>query len=199
MKQVLFIDRDGTLIEEYPPTYQIDAFEKLCFYPYVFTYLGKIARELEFELVMVSNQDGLGTEAFPEDFFWPVHNLVLSSLANEGIVFSEALIDRSFPEDHLQTRKPGTGMFINYMENPLYDLKNSFVIGDRITDVQLAKNLGCKAIWLKNNPQLGQAELADSPEMLEDYASLKTRYWKDIYYFLKGGRAGNYSTASNSL
>lgn len=188
MKKVLFIDRDGTMIKEYPPTYQIDSFHKLAFYPFVFRYLGKIAQELDYELVLVTNQDGLGTSKFTEEDFWPVHNLIMSSFANEGIVFSEELIDRSYPEDNLPTRKPGTGMFPRYINNPEYDLPNSFVIGDRITDVQLAKNLGCKAIWLKNNPALGAAEITDKTDALTGTIALATQHWKDIYEFLKLGQ-----------
>jgi imidazoleglycerol-phosphate dehydratase/histidinol-phosphatase len=188
MKKVLFIDRDGTMIEEYPPTYQIDSFDKLSFYPGVFKYLGKIAEELDYELVLVSNQDGLGTDSFPEEQFWPIHNLIMGSLANEGILFKEELIDRSFPDDQLSTRKPGTGMFTNYLDNPEYDLANSFVIGDRITDVQLAKNLGCKALWLRNNPDLGSAEINHDPKELNETIALATKDWKDIYAFLKLGQ-----------
>lgn len=191
-KKVLFIDRDGTLIAEYPPTYQIDAFEKVSFYPYVFKYLTKIAEELDYELVLVSNQDGLGTDSFPEEQFHPIHNLIMSSFANEGIIFSDTLIDKSFPEENLQTRKPGTGMFINYINNPAYDIKNSFVIGDRITDVQLAKNLGCKAIWIKINPELGGAEIRDSADALNEVVALETTGWKDIYDFLKVKRVAKH-------
>jgi imidazoleglycerol-phosphate dehydratase/histidinol-phosphatase len=186
-KRVLFIDRDGTVINEVPPLYQIDDLSKVTFYPYVFKYLGKIAEELDFELVLVSNQDGLGTPKFTEEQFWPSHNLVMNSLANEGIVFREELIDRSMPEDNLPTRKPGTGMFTNYLNNPAYDIPNSFVIGDRITDVQLAKNLQCKAIWIRNNPNLGGAEVADTIDELEKSVALSTTDWKDIYEFLKMG------------
>lgn len=185
MKKVLFIDRDGTLICEFPPTYQIDSFDKLIFYPHVFKYLTKIAEELDFELVLVSNQDGMGTEKFPAENFWPVHNLIMSSFANEGIVFAKELIDPSTPEENSPNRKPRTGMFKAYMNNPEYDLKNSFVIGDRITDVQLALNLGCKAIWLKNNPNLGSKEVTSSTEELEKAIALQTKNWKDIYEFLK--------------
>lgn len=188
MKKVLFIDRDGTMIQEYPPTYQIDSFDKLSFYPHVFKYLGRIAEELDYELVLVSNQDGLGTEQFPEDQFWPVHNLIMGSFANEGIIFSKELIDRSYPGDNLPTRKPGIGMFTDYLNNPEYDLAHSFVIGDRITDVQLAKNLGCKALWLKNNPELGAAEISHRPDELEAVVALATSDWKDIYSFLKLGQ-----------
>ena len=184
-KKVLFIDRDGTMIQEYPPTYQIDSFDKLSFYPFVFKYLGKIATELDYELVLVSNQDGLGTPAFPESDFWTVHNLIMGSFANEGIIFKEELIDRSYPDDNLPTRKPGTGMFGNYLNNPDYDISRSFVIGDRITDVQLAKNLGCKAIWLKNNPDLGAAEVSHQPDELEEAIALSTKDWQEIYEFLK--------------
>ncbi len=187
-KRCLFIDRDGTMIREFPPTYQIDSFDKLSFYPDVFRYLGRIAEETDFELVLVTNQDGLGTDKFPETDFWPVHNLIMSSFAGEGIIFSKELIDRSFPEDGLDTRKPGIGMFTGYLDNDDYDLPNSFVIGDRITDVQLAKNLGCKAIWLKNNPELGAAEVSSGQDELNRSVALATSDWKDIYLFLKGAR-----------
>lgn len=145
-KKVLFIDRDGTLIKEAPPTYQIDSFDKLHFYPGMFTWLSRIAKELDYELVMPTNQDGLGTNAFPENTFWPLHNFIMKHLENEGIVFSDVLIDKSFAKDNKPTRKPGVGMFTKYLNSAEYDMANSFVIGDRITDVQLAKNLGCKAI-----------------------------------------------------
>ena len=187
MKRILFIDRDGTLIKEAPPTYQVDSFDKLEFYPYMFEYMGKIARELDYELLMVTNQDGLGTGSFPEDTFWPVQNLVMKSLENEGIPFSGVYIDRSFPEDHAPTRKPGTAMLTKYMNSDQYDLENSFVIGDRITDVQLAKNLGCKAIWLNNDPDLGGAEINDSRRDLEEAIALETTEWSRIYEFLKLG------------
>lgn len=188
MKKVLFIDRDGTLIAEYPPTYQIDSFDKVSFYPQVFKYMIKIAEELDYELVMVSNQDGLGTEAFPEETFWPAHNLILSSFASEGVVFTKVHIDKSFPHEGLETRKPGIGMFGEYLNNPAYDIENSFVIGDRITDVQLAKNLGCKAIWINNNPDLGAAEISDEITALEKTIALETTSWKAIYEFLKSGK-----------
>jgi imidazoleglycerol-phosphate dehydratase / histidinol-phosphatase len=185
MKRVLFIDRDGTLIQEFPPTYQIDSFDKVSFYPHVFKYLVRIVEEMDFELVLVTNQDGLGTETFPEKDFWPPHNLIMSSFANEGIIFKDELIDRSFPADNLPTRKPGIGMFTNYLNNPAYDIPNSFVIGDRITDVQLAKNLGCKALWLKNNPELGAKEVSSDSKDLDAVVALATKDWKDIYDFLK--------------
>ncbi len=147
MKRVLFIDRDGTLIRE-PEDEQIDSFEKLVFVDGMFTNLSFIRKNLDFEFVMVSNQDGLGTDSFPEETFWPVHNFILQSLKGEGIEFDEQLIDRHFPEDNHPCRKPGTGMLTKYIDNPEYDLANSYVIGDRETDAQLAENLGCKALIL---------------------------------------------------
>ncbi|MBT8238136.1 MAG: histidinol-phosphatase, partial [Croceitalea sp.] len=144
-KKVLFIDRDGTLIKE-PADEQIDAFDKLEFYPKVFTYLGKIAKEMDYELVMITNQDGLGTDVFPEDTFWPVHNFTLTAFENEGIVFSEVLIDKTFPAEKANTRKPGTGLLTRYFTDQ-FDLKNSYVIGDRLTDIDLAKNLGAMGIY----------------------------------------------------
>jgi imidazoleglycerol-phosphate dehydratase/histidinol-phosphatase len=187
MKRILFIDRDGTLIREAPPSYQIDSFEKLVFYPGMFEYMARIAGEMDYELLMVTNQDGLGTASFPEGTFWPVQQFVMQSLAGEGIRFSDVFIDRSFPEQQLPTRKPGTGMLTKYIGNPEYDLAKSFVIGDRITDVQLAKNLGCKAIWLNNDPALGGAEVSDSRRELEAAIALETPEWSKIYEFLKLG------------
>lgn len=147
MKRALFIDRDGTIIKE-PADEQVDAFEKLEFVPGVMRNLSFIKKNMDFELVMVSNQDGLGTDSFPEPTFWPVHNLMMKTLEGEGITFDEVLIDRSFPKDNLPTRKPGTAMLTAYMSGE-YDLANSYVIGDRETDAQLALNLGCKALILK--------------------------------------------------
>ena len=147
MKRLLFIDRDGTLIKE-PADEQIDSFEKLEFVEGVFRNLGFIRKNLDFEFVMVSNQDGLGTDSFPENTFWPVHNFILQTLKGEGIEFDNILIDRHFPEDNHPCRKPGTGMLTEYIDNPEYDLANSYVIGDRETDAQLAANLGCKALIL---------------------------------------------------
>jgi len=187
MRRILFIDRDGTLIREAPPSYQIDSFEKLIFYPEVFEYMGRIAREFDFELLMVTNQDGLGTGSFPEDTFWPVQDLVIRAFAGEGVHFSGVYIDKTFPQDNAPTRKPGTGMLTAYMGNPDYDLANSFVIGDRITDVQLAKNLGCKALWLNNDPELGGAEISDSRRALDASIALETTEWGAIYAFLKLG------------
>ena len=187
LKRILFIDRDGTLIREAPPTYQIDSFEKLEFYPYMFEYMGRIAREMDYELVMVTNQDGLGTASFPEDTFWPVQEFVMKSLDGEGIHFADVYIDKSFAKDNAPTRKPGTGMLTKYIDNPDYDLANSFVIGDRITDIQLAKNLGCKGIWLNNEPGLGGAEVSDSQKALNEVVALETKDWSKIYEFLKLG------------
>ncbi len=147
MKKILFIDRDGTLIEE-PADEQIDSFAKLKFVKGVFRNLGFIAKNLDFRLVMVSNQDGLGTPSFPEETFWPVHNFILQTLEDEGIVFDEQLIDRHFPADNHPDRKPGTGMLKHYMDNPEWDLAGSYVIGDRETDAQLAENLGCQSLIL---------------------------------------------------
>ncbi|MFN8251468.1 MAG: bifunctional histidinol-phosphatase/imidazoleglycerol-phosphate dehydratase HisB [Ferruginibacter sp.] len=186
MKRVLFIDRDGTLIKEAPPTYQLDDFGKLEFYPDMFWYMRKIAAELDYELVMVTNQDGLGTSSFPEDTFWPVHNLVMKSLENENIHFTEVCIDRSFPDEHKPTRKPGTGMLTKYLGNADYDIAHSFVIGDRITDMQLAKNLGCKGFWLNIDASLGAAEIQDKIDALrKDTIVLESPHWKAIYQYLR--------------
>lgn len=149
-KKILFIDRDGTLIEE-PADEQIDNFEKLKFKPGVFRNLGFIASKLDFKLVMVSNQDGLGTQSFPEETFWPVHNFIIQSLRNEKIEFSDQLIDRHFPTDEHPNRKPGIGMLKKYLSDSTIDWENCYVIGDRETDRQLAKNLGCKALILGEN------------------------------------------------
>lgn len=183
-KKVLFIDRDGTLVLE-PENYQLDSLTKLEFYPKVFQFLSKIAKELDFELAMVTNQDGLGTTSFPEETFWPTQNFILKAFENEGITFDEIFIDRSFPEDNAPTRKPRTGMLTKYLNNPEYDLENSFVIGDRITDVELAKNLGSKAIFIKNEENLGGNEIATSLEELLNGIALQTIDWQKIYEFLK--------------
>lgn len=181
MKKVLFIDRDGTLALE-PENYQLDGFDKLIFYPQVFTYLGKIAKELDYTLVMVTNQDGLGTDRFPEDSFWPVHNHLLKSFEQEGVVYENVLIDRSFPEDNAPTRKPKKGMLTPYLDETKYDLANSFVIGDRLTDIELAKNIGAQGIFIANDEGLGAKEASGG---LNPYIALKTTSWEDIYYFLK--------------
>jgi len=175
MKKVLFIDRDGTIIRE-PADFQVDSIEKLNFVPGVVTSLAAVARELDFEFVMVTNQDGLGTASFPEENFFPVHDLIMRTLAGENIEFADVLIDRSFNHENASTRKPRTGMLTRYMSDG-YDLANSFVIGDRVTDVELARNLGCKAIFLRNEnfePPVGDsvvAKIADN--------------WSDIYEYLK--------------
>ncbi len=190
MKRILFIDRDGTLIKEAPPTYQIDSWDKLEFYPGMFQWLAKIAAEFDYELVMVSNQDGLGTSVFPEETFWTIQNFVAKSLNNEGIHFSGFYFDRTLPKDNAPTRKPNTGMLTAYLDNPGYDIANSYVIGDRITDVVLARNLGCKAIWLMNDPSLGEEELRSFEPPSggwETCVALQTIHWKDIYEYLKLG------------
>ena len=171
MKKVLFIDRDGPLVIEPPEDYQLDSLEKLEFYPGVFQNLAKIASELDFELVMVTNQDGLGTDSFPEETFWPAHDKMMLAFENEGVKFSEVLIDKSFPEDNAETRKPRTGLLQKYIHGS-YDLEKSFVIGDRLTDVELASNLGAQGILIS--------------EEQSNEAVLTTTSWKEIYEFLKG-------------
>jgi imidazoleglycerol-phosphate dehydratase/histidinol-phosphatase len=186
VKKILFIDRDGTLIKEAPPTYQLDDFSKLEFYPDMFYNLRKIAQELDYELVMVTNQDGLGTSSFPEETFWPIHNLVMKSLENEKIKFAEVIIDRTFPEENIATRKPAIGLLTKYINNPDYDLANSFVIGDRITDMQLARNLNCKAVRLNTDAALGSEEINNSVNDLKNnVVVLETTAWEEIYNFLK--------------
>lgn len=180
-KKVLFIDRDGTIVIEPPVDYQLDAFEKLEFYPKAIRNLYFIRQKLDFEFAMVTNQDGLGTPSFPEDTFWPVHNLVLNTLRNEGVTFDEIFIDRSFPEDNAPTRKPRTGMLTRYLNNEDYDLAGSFVIGDRATDVELAKNLGCKAILLQNDKECLKEK------NLEDVCALATTDWDRVAEFLFAG------------
>jgi imidazoleglycerol-phosphate dehydratase/histidinol-phosphatase len=184
MKKVLFIDRDGTMVLE-PDGYQLDSLDKLEFYPKAFQYLAKIATELEYELVMVTNQDGLGTDSFPEDTFWPTQNFILRAFENEGILFDDIFVDRSFPEDNAPTRKPRTGMLLKYIDNLEYDLVNSFVLGDRLTDVELAKNLGAKAIFLNTTDGAGNTEIASKREELDSVITLQSTDWKEIYEFLK--------------
>lgn len=180
-KKILFIDRDGTLVLEPPVDCQLDSLEKLEFYPKVFRNLAFIRSKLDFQFVMVTNQDGLGTSSFPEDTFWPIHHLILKTLKGEGIIFDNILIDRSFPEENAPTRKPRTGMLTEYMDNPEYDLAGSFVIGDRTTDVELAKNLGCKAIYLKSSKK----ELVEKG--LEDTCVLATTDWDRVAEYLFAG------------
>lgn len=183
MKKILFIDRDGTLIEE-PADEQVDSFDKLIFYPEVFNYLGKISRETDYELVMVSNQDGLGTEKYPEEKFKAIQDFVLQTFAGEGILFKAIHIDNSFPHENKPTRKPGIGMLKDYL-NGNYDISNSLVIGDRITDVKLAQNLKCKCIWLNKGHSLGAGEVQERAEDMKDFIALNTDKWKEIYDFLK--------------
>ena len=185
MKKVLFIDRDGTLILETPDE-QIDSFGKLAFYPKSIQNLTKISLELDYELVLVTNQDGLGTASFPENTFWPVHNFIMKTFRDEGVVFSKELIDRTFVKDNAPTRKPNTGLLKEYFSKE-YDLKNSFVIGDRLTDVELAKNLGSKAIFINNGSFLGNNEISSKREELDSIISLETTSWDAIYEFLKLG------------
>ncbi|WP_025742067.1 bifunctional histidinol-phosphatase/imidazoleglycerol-phosphate dehydratase HisB [Aquimarina pacifica] len=182
-KKVLFIDRDGTIIKETVDE-QIDAFEKMIFYPKAFTYLGKIAQELDYELVMITNQDGLGTDVFPEDTFWPVHNFILKSFENEGVVFDKVFLDRTFPHENADTRKPGTGLLTGYFSEE-YDLANSFVIGDRLTDMELAKNLGAKGIFINDDTNLGTDEITIKRDELDTYIALENNDWQKIYEFLK--------------
>lgn len=180
MKKALFIDRDGTLVIEPPIDYQLDSLEKLAFYPGVFRYLSLIAEQLDYELVMVSNQDGLGTQSFPENTFWPAHNKILQALENEGVEFHDILIDRSFPGENLPTRKPGTAMLKYYMKGE-YNLEKCFVIGDRDSDMELAKNLGAKGIFLSDNASKWET------------TALQTTSWKEIYHYLISlDRTANY-------
>ena len=181
MKKILFIDRDGTLALE-PENYQLDSFDKLIFYPGVFKSLGKISRELDFELVMVTNQDGLGTPSFPENTFWPTHRFLLKCFENEEIIFDDIYIDKSLPSDNAPTRKPGIGLLKKYINNKNYDLENSYVIGDRLTDMELALNLGAKGIFISNDDKLVEMEISEN---LNNSISLKTTKWNDIYSFLK--------------
>ena len=183
MKRVLFIDRDGTMIKE-PADEQIDSFEKLEFYPKALYYLSKIAEELDYELVMITNQDGLGTDVFPEDTFYPVHNFIIETFKNEGVVFEKQYIDRSFPKDKSPNRKPQTGLLTSYFSDE-YDLQNSYVIGDRMTDMELAKNLNSKGIFINNQSNLGASETSVSDKELEVFICLETESWKAIYEFLK--------------
>ncbi len=182
-KKVLFIDRDGTMIKE-PADEQIDAFEKLEFYPKAITYLAKIAKELDYELVMVTNQDGLGTESYPENTFWPIHNFIMETFEGEGVVFDKVFMDRSFPHENLETRKPRTGLLTEYFTEA-YDLTNSFVIGDRLTDIELAKNLGAKGIFINDETNFGVGEISVQRKDLDPYIALESNDWEKIYEFLK--------------
>lgn len=193
-QRLLFIDRDGTLIIE-PDDEQIDSFEKLKFYPEAIQYLARIATELDFKLVLVSNQDGLGTDSHPEENFRPVHNFIINTLKGENIHFIAEHIDVTFPHEGAETRKPGIALLTEYLNDEIYDLTNSFVIGDRVNDVKLAQNLGAKAIWLNNDPMLAANEnvVYDSSSI-----ALETPSWKDIYEFLKlGNRQVSHSRNTN--
>ena len=187
LQKVLFIDRDGTLALE-PPDEQLDSPAKLRFYPEVFRYLGRVARETDYRLVMVTNQDGLGTDAFPEDTFWPTHELLLRAFESEGVRFEEVIIDRTFAREGALTRKPHTGLLTHYLEGAgtVYDLKGSFVIGDRLTDMKLAENLGCGGILI-GNAGLGDGELAPQVEgaAAPSALALRTDHWRDVHAFLR--------------
>ena len=183
MKKALFIDRDGTILVEPPTDFQVDSFEKFAFLPKSITNLARIYREMDYEFVMVTNQDGLGTDSYPEHTFWPYQNKMLEILESEGIKFDEILIDRSFEHEGLETRKPGIGMMKNYLAGE-YDLANSFVIGDRQTDVKLAQNLGAKAIFIGDKAAEG--------------AALSTSDWDEIYTFLKQQRTGRTASVRRS-
>ena len=186
MKKVLFLDRDGTLVLEPPVDYQLDTLEKLEFFPKIFQYLSRIVEEFDFELVMVTNQDGLGTESFPEDTFHPPHNMMMRAFSNEGIEFEEVIIDNTFPHENALTRKPQTGLLTKYM-NGEYDLENSFVIGDRLTDMQLAVNLGTKGIYINDAQPHTDIDAQNNIESdkVKKVISLTTNKWRDIYTFLK--------------
>ena len=186
MKKVLFIDRDGTLVIEPPVDYQLDALEKLEFYPKVFQYLSRIVEELDFELVMVTNQDGLGTDAFPEETFHPPHNMMMKAFENEGITFKEVIIDKTFPHENAPTRKPQTGLLTHYMTTD-YDLENSFVLGDRLSDMQLATNLGAKGIFISSDQPHTDTDAHKNIEQktIDETIVLSTPDWKAIYHFLK--------------
>lgn len=176
MQAVLFIDRDGTLIVEPPEDFQVDSLEKLSFLPGVFRSLWEIRQHTDFRFVMVTNQDGLGTDSFPEETFWPAHQKMLDAFAGEGITFEEVLIDRSFPHENKPTRKPGTALLTHY-QTEAYDLQNSYVIGDRLSDLELAKNLGTQGIWISNEPE-------KLPEYLKSVCALVSDNWDEIRAFL---------------
>lgn len=182
-KKILFLDRDGTIIVEPPSDYQVDSFEKLAFLPKCLKWLGKIAEELDYELVMITNQDGLGTEVYPEDTFWGPHNLMMKVLESEGITFKEVVIDRTFAKDNAPTRKPNTGLVTQYM-NGDYDLENSFVLGDRLTDILLAYNLGAKGILIGKSADESDDHMVKGIDVADTLA-LTTNDWKEIYEFLK--------------
>ena len=182
-QKILFIDRDGTIIKEVADE-TINSFEKVIFYPKCLTFLSKIAAELDYKLIMITNQDGLGTEIFPDETFWPLHNFIMKTYENEGVIFDKVFIDKTFPAENANTRKPKTGLLTEYFSNE-YDLENSFVIGDRLTDVELAKNLGSKAIFINDNTNLGTSEISSKREELNIFIAKETNDWEEIYTFLK--------------
>ena len=181
MKKILFIDRDGTLINE-PKDFQVDSFEKLEFKKSVLKYLSKISEELDFDLVMVTNQDGLGTKSFPEKEFWPVQNFIIKTLQNEGIYFKEILIDRTFPDENANTRKPNTGLIEKYLVDKNININESFVIGDRLTDLKFAQNIGCKGILIND---LKTTDHLKSASNIDEDSMFYFKDWKSIYNFLK--------------
>ena len=181
MKKILFIDRDGTLINE-PKDFQVDSFEKLEFKKSVLKYLSKISEELDFDLVMVTNQDGLGTKSFPEKEFWPVQNFIIKTLQNEGIYFKEILIDRTFPDENANTRKPNTGLIEKYLVDKNININESFVIGDRLTDLKFAQNIGCKGILIND---LKTTDHLKSSSNIDEDSMFSFKDWKSIYNFLK--------------
>ena len=183
MTRFLFLDRDGTIVQE-PLDYKVDSVEKVAFYPEVFYYLGRIVREMDYKLIMVTNQDGLGAERLPEDHFWPAHDFILRAFEREGIHFDEVHIDRTYAWENAPTRKPGTGMLTHFMTGE-FDLEHSFVIGDRLTDMELAKNLGARGIWINQDPNLGAHEIHASMKELEQVIALTTKKWEEIYGYLR--------------
>jgi len=185
MKKLLIIDRDGTIIKE-PEDEQIDSFEKLEFYPNAISALTKLSKFDEFEFMMITNQDGLGTDSFPESDFWPVQNFIVQTLENEGVTFKDILIDKTFPHENASTRKPKTGLLQPYLKGQ-YDIENSIVIGDRLTDIELAKNIGSKGIYINNNRGLGDDDLSESESELYKHIQLETQSWEDIFDYIRLG------------
>jgi imidazoleglycerol-phosphate dehydratase/histidinol-phosphatase len=184
MKRILFIDRDGVILREPPQDFQVDSTDKTSFVPGAIVGLSNIAASLDYYKVMVTNQDGLGTPSYPADAFYPYQNLMLRTLEGEGFTFDEVIIDTTFAHENAPTRKPGTGLLTHLINNPAYDLSNSYVIGDRYTDIQLAKNLGCKAIYFKSS--LHPLTPAQDAELRSTIA-LETSSWEEVYSFLKLG------------
>ncbi|MFN3795742.1 MAG: histidinol-phosphatase, partial [Chitinophagaceae bacterium] len=184
MKRILFIDRDGVVLQEPPTDFQVDSLEKTSFVPGAISALAAIAADMDYYKVMVTNQDGLGTASYPEETFWPYHNLMTRTLEGEGFVFDEMIIDRTFAADNAPTRKPGTGLLQHFFDQEKFDLANSYVIGDRWSDIQLAKNLCCKAIYFISelHPLSDEYRAA-----LGDVIAFETNDWKAIYSFLKLG------------